>query len=139
MNNEILKIRNRSARERLEFAIEVLNTRDPSIRPLTPNKKPGGLYQFAEDDTREVILIGDLHANKKNLKAILQDEKNLKKLHNNEIVILFLGDAFHDERVGHLSEMDSSVEMLDILLRLFNQFRTTSFIFKVIMIVLILV
>jgi len=122
MTNKVLQIRNRSPLERLEFAIEVLHTRDPSIRPLTPNKKPGGLFQFSEDDKREVILIGDLHANKKNLKAILQDEKNLRKLHNNELVILFLGDAFHDERVGHLSEMESSVEMLYLLLRLFNQF-----------------
>lgn len=120
--NKILEIRNRSPLEKLEVAIEILYSRDPSLRPLTPNKKPGGLYQFSEDDTREIIIIGDLHANKKNLKAILQDEKNLRKLHNNEAVILFLGDAFHDERVGHLSQMESSIEILHIILRLFNQF-----------------
>jgi len=108
--------------ERLKLAIRNLLTLDQTLRPLNESHRPGGLLEFPVDDPREVIIIGDLHANKQNLKAILMDAQNLYKLKNNEAIILFLGDAIHDERVGHLQDMTTSIEIMDIIIHLINDY-----------------
>lgn len=108
--------------QKLQLAIRNLLSVDMSIRPLNVNHKPGGLLEFPEDDTREVIIVGDLHANKQNLKAILMDDQNLYKLKRNDAIMIFLGDAVHDERVGYLQDMDSSIEIMDIIIHLINDY-----------------
>ena len=108
--------------EKLESAIRNILLINKEIRPLNSKNEPGGLIEYPEDDPREMIIAGDIHANKKNLKAILQDSKNLYKLENNEAVLIFLGDIVHDERTGHLNEMDSSIEIMDIVLHLINKY-----------------
>lgn len=108
--------------QKLQTAIRNLLTTDMSIRPLNANNKPGGLLEFSEDDNREVIIVGDLHANKRNLKAILMDSQNLYKLKQNKAIMIFLGDAVHDERVGHLQEMETSIEIMDIIIHLINDY-----------------
>jgi len=108
--------------QRLQLAIRNTLSVDLSIRPLNNNNKPGGLLEFSEDDEREVIIVGDLHANKQNLKAILMDEQNLYKLKSNEAIMVFLGDAVHDERVGHLQDMETSIEIMDIIIHLINDY-----------------
>ncbi len=106
----------------LSKAIKNINSWDPKNRPLDSQKKPGGLIKFPANENREFIIVGDLHANKKNLKAILQDSKNLYKLKDNKAVLVFLGDAIHDERLGHTLEMQSSIEIMDIVIRLINEY-----------------
>ncbi|MFH2131098.1 MAG: metallophosphoesterase [bacterium] len=108
--------------QKVQLAIRNLLSIDLSIRPLNSNNRPGGLLEFPEDDEREVIIVGDLHANKQNLKAILMDSQNLYKLKRNEAIMIFLGDAVHDERVGHLQEMDTSIEIMDIIIHLINDY-----------------
>ncbi len=108
--------------QKLQLAIRNLLSIDMSIRPLNDNHKPGGLLEFPEDDNREVIIVGDLHANKQNLKAILMDYQNLYKLKRNEAIMIFLGDAVHDERVGYLQDMDTSIEIMDIIIHLINDY-----------------
>lgn len=108
--------------QKLQLAIRNLLSIDTSIRPLNDNHKPGGLLEFPQEDDREVIIIGDLHANKQNLKAILMDDQNLYKLKRNEAIMIMLGDAVHDERVGHLQEMESSIEIMDIIIHLINDY-----------------
>ncbi|MBT4643906.1 MAG: metallophosphoesterase [Deltaproteobacteria bacterium] len=108
--------------QKVQLAIRNVLAIDPSIRPLNTNKKPGGLLEFPEDDNREVIIVGDLHANKQNLKAILMDSQNLYKLKQNKVIMIFLGDSVHDERVGHLQEMDTSIEIMDIIIHLINDY-----------------
>jgi len=114
--------RSLSHTEKLKLAINNLLNPDTEIRPLNSNGKPGGLVEFKDDDPREFIIVGDIHANKKNFKAILQDSNNLDKIKNNEAVIVFLGDIVHDERTGHLKEMKSSIEIMDIMLHLINKY-----------------
>jgi len=108
--------------ENLIQAIKNINSWDPKYRPLNSQNKPGGLIEFPVTDDREFIIVGDLHANKKNLKAILQDSKNLNKLKDNKAVFVFLGDAIHDERMGHTLEMQTSIEIMDIIIRLFIKY-----------------
>lgn len=108
--------------EKLRLAIRNILTTDTLIRPLNDNNRPGGLLEFHEDDDREFLIIGDLHANKQNLKAILLDNQNLYRLRNDEAVMLILGDAMHDERVGHLHSMDTSIEIMDIIIHLLNEY-----------------
>ena len=114
--------------QKVQLAIRNVLAIDPSIRPLNTNKKPGGLLEFPEDDNREVIIVGDLHANKQNLKAILMDSQNLYKLKQNKAIMIFLGDSVHDERVGHLQEMDTSIEIMDIIIHLINDYPDNVFL-----------
>lgn len=108
--------------EKLRLAIRNILTTDTLIRPLNDNNRPGGLIEFPEDDNREFLIVGDLHANKQNLKAILLDNQNLYRLRNDEAVMIILGDAVHDERVGHLHAMDTSLEIMDIIIHLLNEY-----------------
>ncbi len=111
-----------SHHEKLQLAIRNVLTIDTIIRPLNDNNRPGGLLEFPEEDDREFIIVGDLHANKQNLKAILLDDQNLYKLRNDEAVLIMLGDATHDERVGHLHDMETSIEIMDIIIHLINEY-----------------
>ena len=108
--------------EKLQLAIRNILTVDLEYRPLNDNHRPGGLLEFPENDDREVIIIGDLHANKENLKAVLIDSQNLYKIKQDKAILLILGDAIHDERQGHLQEMDTSIEIMDIIIHLLNDY-----------------
>jgi len=108
--------------EKLEMAFEIVRTMDPKIRPLSSDKKPGGLVEFSEKEEREFIIIGDLHANKNNLKRILMDSGNFTKLRENGIVLIFLGDIVHDERTGYMNKMDTSLEILSVMLHLIARY-----------------
>ena len=109
-----------TAYEQLELAIHNILSIGSALRPIDQEGVPGGLLEFPENDTREVLVIGDLHANKKNLRAILMDDKNIRKLRENKAILLFLGDAVHDDRVGHMQEMDTSIQIMDIIIHLIN-------------------
>ncbi len=111
-----------SHQEKLQLAIRNILTTDTLIRPLNENNRPGGLLEFSEDDNREFLIVGDLHANKQNLKAILMDNQNLYRLRNDETVLIILGDSVHDERVGHLHDMETSIEIMDIVIHLLNEY-----------------
>ncbi len=78
--------------------------------------KPGGLVMFS--DKKRPIIIGDLHANRENLRLILDHDSNRADLDSGRAACIILGDAFHDDRTGHMKDMVSSVEILDDLLDL---------------------
>lgn len=78
--------------------------------------KPGGLIEFPAG-IRPVI-IGDLHANLDNLVAIIDHGTNREDLEAERAALILVGDAFHDDRTGHMKETEGSVELLDYLLRL---------------------
>ena len=111
-----------SHHEKLQLAIRNILTTDTQLRPLNDNNRPGGLLEFSPDDDREFLIVGDLHANKQNLKAILLDNQNLYRLRNDEAVLIILGDATHDERVGFLHDMETSIEIMDIIIHLLNEY-----------------
>jgi predicted phosphodiesterase len=108
--------------DKLKLALNAVRSMDAGMRPRASNKTPGGLIEIPDSDMREFILIGDLHASKRNLKYILLDSGNLGKLRENRLVILFLGDIVHDDRTGHMHDMRSSIETLDIVLHLLERY-----------------
>lgn len=108
--------------EKLRKALDLVKTMDNKIRPLASDKKPGGLVEFSEKEEREFIVIGDLHANKNNLKRILMDSNNFTKLREDRLVVVFLGDLVHDDRSGYMNKMDSSIEILEIMLHLIERY-----------------
>jgi hypothetical protein len=106
----------------LRDAIRNVLSIDPSLRPRASDGLPGGLIEFPRTEKREFIIIGDLHANIRNLQAILNDSGNREKVKQNKAVLLFLGDAVHNDRSGFTYAMDSSIEIMDIILGLINEF-----------------
>jgi hypothetical protein len=106
----------------LRDAVANILSIDSSLRPRASDGAPGGLVEFARTEKREFIIIGDLHANVRNLKAILKDSNNLDKVRQNKAVLLFLGDAVHNDKSGFTYAMDSSIEIMDIVLGLINEF-----------------
>jgi hypothetical protein len=108
--------------KQLREAIHNVISIDPELRPRASDGRPGGLIEFPKTEKREFIIIGDLHANVRNLKAILKDSDNIEKLRQDKAVLLVLGDAVHNDRTGFVFAMDSSIEIMDIIIGLINEF-----------------
>ncbi len=108
--------------KQLRSAVRNVLSLDVSLRPRASDGEPGGLVEFPARDKREFIIIGDLHGNHRNLRAILDDGKNLEKVRDDKAVLLFLGDAVHNDRSGFAYEMDSSIEIMDVIIGLINEY-----------------
>jgi len=78
--------------------------------------EPGGLIEMPPDV--RPIVIGDLHANLENLIAIIDHDGNREDFESGRASLLFIGDAVHDDRTGHMRDMNSSISILDYILRL---------------------
>jgi hypothetical protein len=64
------------------------------------------------------IIVGDLHAQVDNLLKILSENAFMEGLKRGEAALIFLGDAVHPELPGQYDYMDSSVLIMDLILRL---------------------
>jgi len=106
----------------LRSAVKNVLSFDPALRPPATDGRPGGLIEFPAREKREFIIIGDLHGNHKNLRAILNDGDNMPKIQQDKAVLLFLGDAVHNDRSGFVYEMESSIEIMDIIIGLINDY-----------------
>ncbi|MGA2480072.1 MAG: metallophosphoesterase [Spirochaetia bacterium] len=106
----------------LQEAVRNILAIDPALRPRSSDGLPGGLIEFPKTEKREFIIVGDLHGQVRNLRAILKDEKITEKLRTNKAVLLFLGDAVHNDRSGFVFEMESSIEIMDIIIGLINEY-----------------
>lgn len=102
----------------VEKAIDLINTL-PGRLP-DKDKLPGGLVVFPKNI--RPIIIGDLHANRENLSVILDHETNRADIESGKAACILLGDALHDDRTGYMKDMQSSVEILDDVLRLIVQY-----------------
>ncbi len=102
----------------VEYAVDQLTT--AAGRLANDEGKPGGLVLFPEK--LRPIVIGDLHANRKNLSYILAHGDNAKDLESGKAACIFIGDAFHDDRTGHMKNMESSIDLLDDILDLFVRY-----------------
>ncbi|MCL2144533.1 MAG: metallophosphoesterase [Endomicrobia bacterium] len=84
--------------------------------------KDRGYQQGALIDLRksgkEIILVGDLHAREDNLEKILKTNNNEEKIKNGEAVIIFLGDIIHSEEDDKLEETESSLKIMERIMRL---------------------
>lgn len=77
---------------------------------------PGGVVYLPKKMTP--IIIGDLHAQINNLLTLLTQNRFLEMLGDGKAALVFLGDAVHSEMDESLSDMESSLLMMDFILRL---------------------
>jgi hypothetical protein len=82
------------------------------MRPHTADGHGGALLDL-RGIKKDVYILGDLHANLHNFTCACETDDMLKKVHNGEAILLSLGDLIHDDRTGHLTEMEPSLEMLE--------------------------
>jgi predicted phosphodiesterase len=66
-----------------------------------------------EHDTREVIVVGDLHGAAENLRRIVSADENAQGLASGRRILIFLGDAVHNDQTGYMREMESSLETIE--------------------------
>ena len=83
---------------------------------------PGGLIDLSRDK-RTALIVGDLHGSVENLKAIVEHEDNRENLKKGKNVLIIVGDAFHNDQVGQMKEMDSSGLVLDELIHLISTYK----------------
>ena len=102
----------------VERAIEIIES-DP-CRLRASDGGPGGLIELPRK--ARPIVIGDLHANLENLNKILDAGTNRDDLDNYRAVCVIVGDIEHDDRTGHMKEMESSVVILEALFRLIDRY-----------------
>jgi broad-specificity NMP kinase len=89
-------------------------------RPLDDRGRPGSLVEVPPEVCP--VIVGDLHANVDNLLKILCVNSFVEEIEAKRAVLIVLGDAVHPEDEAHLSEMESSVLMMDLILRLMETF-----------------
>lgn len=68
------------------------------------------------------ILVGDLHAQIDNLLKILSENSFLECMERDEAALILLGDAVHPEADEKLADMDSSVLIMDLIIKLKQAF-----------------
>ncbi|MEA3452328.1 MAG: metallophosphoesterase, partial [Bacteroidota bacterium] len=83
---------------------------------------PGGLIDLSKDK-RDVVVIGDLHGSIENLKAIVEHDDNSKKLKKNNLLLIILGDGMHNDQIGQMLEMESSLLVLEEIFKLFSKYK----------------
>lgn len=64
------------------------------------------------------VIVGDLHGQVDNLLKILIENSLLHLLDSKEAVLILLGDAVHLESEGQLEDMESSILIMDLILKL---------------------
>ncbi len=84
-------------------------------RPRDDRGHPGALVELAADLVP--ILVGDLHGNVDNLLKVLSENRFLAGLETGSASLILLGDAVHPQE-GQMAAMDSSVLIMDLILRL---------------------
>ena len=89
---------------------------DEALRPKDTQGRPGGVIHLPDDST--VIMLGDLHAKPDNLLTMLSHNSYLEALEEGTATLLLLGDAVHPEGDVALDEMESSMLMMDLILKL---------------------
>ncbi len=96
-----------------------------AYRPLDWKGRPGGVLDLPGDLTP--IIVSDLHARVDNLLKVLSENSFLDGLAAGTACLICLGDAVHSELDGELEEMDSSVLMMDLILKLKERFPANVF------------
>ena len=95
--------------------VNALLEKEP-LRPKDWRGMPGGLVRLPKKMIP--IIIGDLHAQMDNLLTLLSQNEFLEQMSDGKAALVFLGDAVHSEIDGRMEEMESSLLMMDMILRL---------------------
>ena len=98
--------------------LQAVNTilEQEAYRPENSEGQPGGLIELP--NSLAPIIVGDLHAQVDNLLKIITENRFLTGLETDTACLVILGDAVHSEVDGEMEDMDSSILMMDLILRL---------------------
>ena len=118
LGGKIDKLENRSSLSLILEVNEIL-TSEP-YRPLDDDEIPGGLLEIS--DSQIPVIVGDLHGQVNNLLKILTENCLLQSLRSDNAILCILGDAVHSEIAREMSNMDSSVIIMDLILSLKRTF-----------------
>ena len=104
-----------------ENALQTLNQvndilENEPLRPLDVRGMPGGVVSLPKKMIP--IIIGDLHAQVDNLLTLLSQNEFLETMGDGKAAMVFLGDAVHSEMDGSMDQMETSLLMMDLILRL---------------------
>jgi hypothetical protein len=89
-------------------------------RAVSSDGHLGGIVELPDQKTP--VVVGDLHGRVENLLSLLCQNNFLESLENGQAALVILGDAVHPEEPSSLEDMDSSVLMMDLILRLKSVF-----------------
>ena len=90
--------------------------RSEAYRSTDERGLPGGLIALPRSMTP--VIVADLHAQVDNLLTVLAQNAFLDALEEGCAALVILGDAVHCELDGQLAEMESSMVLMDLILRL---------------------
>jgi len=110
----------------LESVIAILE--EEKHRPRDARGRPGGLVRLP--NKLRPIIVGDLHAQVDNLLTILSQNAFLDELESGEACLVLLGDLVHSEIDGEMEDMDSSLLLMDLVLRLKVRFPDQLFVIR---------
>ncbi len=134
------KERKRLSRQRRESLQRVRDWFGGSIRALPPDEalatlrqvntlmlreayrlegtkdRTGAILRLPEEATP--VLVADLHAKTDNLLTVLSQGGVIDALERGEAYLLILGDAVHSEVDGQMEEMEGSMALMDLILKL---------------------
>jgi len=118
LGGKIDKLSNRSS---LSLIIQVNDIlADESYRPLDSYDMPGGILELPNEQIP--IIVGDLHGEVNNLLKIITENCILHSMRTNKAFLCILGDSVHSEVAREMSNMESSVVMMDLILSLKRTF-----------------
>ncbi len=99
-----------------------------AYRPKNNKGQAGGLIEVP--GKLVPIIVGDLHAQVDNFLKIITENRFLPGLEAGTACLTILGDAIHSEVDGEMEDMDSSILMMDLILRLKQHFPKNFFYLK---------
>lgn len=99
-----------------------------AYRPINQWGDPGAILELPE--TMTPIIIGDLHGQVDNLLKVLSYPEIMSGLESSKYCLVLLGDMIHSDEDRQLEEMDSSILMLDMVVRLKNRFPENMFMLR---------
>lgn len=86
------------------------------LRQRDSRGMPGGVVHLPKKMVP--IIVGDLHAQVDNLLTLLTQNRFLEAMSEGRATMVILGDAVHSEMDGCMEEMETSLLIMDLILRL---------------------
>lgn len=90
--------------------------------------EPGAILEFPDSITP--VIVGDLHGQVDNLLKILALPQGLAGMETGSTCMILLGDMIHCDQDRQLEDMESSVLMLDLVMKLKNRFPRNFFMLR---------
>ncbi len=103
---------------RLQIANDALA--QDALRPLGWDGTVGALLELPPAEP--LVVVADLHGMVNNLVTVLLHDDLLSHLFQGQGLLLLLGDGIHSETPGHMTAMDNSLLLMDLLLTLKGRF-----------------